>query len=156
MDFGITVVGAYILGKPLTGKALLNSMKDNPKTLTEKDLLGVVKKSDSFKQQINNIVDSNPNGQINIKNQELIFSGFNDLGLSLHGTLLNVSGNLVDGKGKLNVTITDYYDFKYENGYGDSLADTFITGYNNTAWKWQNIGTITPYNIVIQFDYEVK
>ena len=49
--------------------------------------------------------------------------------------MLNVSGNLVDGKGKLNVTITDYYDFKYENGYGDSLADTFITGYNNTAWK---------------------
>lgn len=101
-------------------------------------------------------INANPTGEINVKNQELIFGGFNDLSLSLHGTTLNVSGNLVDGKGNLNIVITDCYDFKYEEGYGDGLKDTFVTGYNNIAWKWQNIGTITPYNIIIQFDYEIK
>ncbi len=159
IGFGITVAGAYILQKPLTAKALLNSIQDNPKTLTEKDLPGVVnkiQKSSKFQERINNIVTNNPTGRVDVKQQELTFSGFNDLGLSLHGTLLNVKGDLVNGKGILNVVITDCYDFAYEEDYGDGLKEKFVTGYNNTAWKWQKLGTITPYDIIIQFDYEIK
>ncbi len=53
--------------------------------------------------------------------------------------------------------ITDEYDFKYESGYGtQGLKDDFITGYNNLAYRHQELGHITPYNIRIEFDYKIR
>ena len=161
VGFAFTGTVAYILGKKQTARTLWNSIGDKPKNLTNKDLPGIVnnvKSSEKFKTTINDIVKENPNGNIK-KTVGVTFpvGALDDLGLALHGTTMNVSGNLIDGKGTLNIVITDTYDFKYEKLSNDpSLKDRFVNYYNNLAYSHQEFGHINPYDIRIEFKYEVK
>ena len=70
---------------------------------------------------------------------------------------MNVRGDLTDGKGILNIVITDTYDFKYETlSKNAQLEDIFINYSNNLAYCHQELGHINPYDIRIEFKYEVK
>ncbi len=160
-DFGFrtTAAVAYALSMNVTAKTLWNSTKDNPKELTEKDLADVVAKihvNEGFKKAINEIVEEQPNGKVDVGPKGIYLSGFNDMGLSLHGTKLYAKGNLVNGKGTLNIVITDRYDFEYDDGTGGSFATQFSRFFNNLAYTHQELGHINNYDIRIKFDYEVK
>ncbi len=163
VDAGIAVTGAiaYILGKKQTARTMWNSLGNKPKNLTNKDLSGVIdqiKSSSEFKKTINNIVKNNPNNTIN-ETQGITFSAgsFEDLGLSLHGVTINVKGTTTNGKGILNITITDTYDFKYERlDKNPSLGDRVLNYWNNLGYFHQTSGFINPYDIIIQFDYEIE
>lgn len=162
-DVCYTAVGtlAYILGRKQTARTIWNSIGDKPKNLTNKDLPGIekqIKSSKIFKDTISDIANETPNGSIE-KASKLKFKigPFSDLGLSLHRTTMNVSGDLIDGKGILNIVITDTYDFKYETlSKNASLKDIFINYSNNLAYCHQELGHINPYDIRIEFKYEVK
>ena len=162
-DVCYTAVGtlAYILGRKQTARTIWNSIGDKPKNLTNKDLPGIekqIKSSEIFKDTISDIANETPNGSIEkTLGLEFKIGAFSDLGLSLHGTTMNVSGDLIDGKGILNIVITDTYDFKYETlSKNAQLDDIFINYSNNLAYCHQEFGHINPYDIRIEFKYEVK
>ena len=53
---------------------------------------------------------------------------------------MNVSGDLTDRKGILNIVITDTYDFKYETlSKNAQLKDIFINYSNNLAYCHQKM-----------------
>jgi len=163
-DVCIIAVGAlaFAAGRTSTARTMWNSTGVKSKVMTEKNLPGIVNKiqtSSQFQEAIDNIVEEKPNGIIDVDDMDLEFSfnGFNDLGLSLHGSSLWADGTLIDGKGTLSIMITDTYDFKYETNYKKkSFQGKLVTLANNFAFAGQESGYVNNYDIVIKFDYTIN
>lgn len=159
---GVVGLGAFMVGRTNTAYTLWNSMGPSSNIMTEKSFPGIVDKIQDFaefKDAINNIVQGTPDGFIDVKKQQLTFRiGFlNDLGLALHDTRLSANGTLINGKGTLNITIDDDYDFEYDNDYGKSgFLSNIVKGFNNMAYAQQKRGLLNNYDIIIKFDYTIN
>lgn len=79
--------------------------------------------------------------------------------LTLNNTDINVKGKKQKGKWKLNITITDIYDFtdlkEIEDYYNGSVISLLGSLANNAAMLSTSYNVVHKYNIKIKFDMEV-
>ena len=141
---------------------LEHSLKKNPKDIeiTEKNVIKKIKNEPVFKQNIDNFLRKNRTKKSFSENNNIEFND-GDLFKSLHGATLYVSGKRQNDKWKLDITITDLYDFteltklqdyiKENQEYGESIEAAVG---NNLALIATSCSVIHKYNITIKFNME--
>lgn len=133
-------------------------MQDNPSNLKYNGTSKIatkIKNSSEFKSKINDIVSENPNKIFNNNEPFNLYFNDPDLHLGIKNANMTISGTLQNGSGNLSIIIEDYYDFKNES-YENNSSKWYVVAINNMAWGAQEIGTINPYYITIEFDYCVN
>ncbi len=141
-----------------SGTEFINhSLKKNPedKMITDGKIIEDIKADSKFIEKINGILKLNTNNtEINIT------EGLNyanpDLFLALNNTTINVRGNKENGKWKLDIKITDRYDFTDFKEIDEYCDDNIIKGLvgsaaNNAAMVSIASGVMHEYNVTIKF-----
>ena len=141
---------------------LEHSLEHNPENiyLTEGRTIQDIQEDNCFKEKINSIIEENKNKKSFNVTTLLGFDNGNLL-LALHNTTLQVKGEKTkDNKWKLEIKISDLYDFKdlkeleeYVNG--DNIFKGFATSIaNNLAMIATSCKIVSTYNIEIRFTIE--
>lgn len=142
---------------PLGTEFINYSLQENPKdrVITQGRIIGDIIDDSRFKEKINQIIEDNDN-----KRHFDVTAGLNyasmDLFLALNNTTINVIGNKEESKWKLDITITDRYDFtdfKEIDEYCNENIKTGLIGStaNNMAMISVESGVMHEYNITIKF-----
>lgn len=133
------------------------SLSENPKDRLIEDgkLIEDIIKDENFKEKINSAIENNKN-----KNYFEITEGLNyaslDLFLALNNTTINIIGDKESNKWKMDITITDRYDFtdfKEIDEYCDNniIKGLFGSTANNMAMISVASGVMHEYNVTIKF-----
>lgn len=141
---------------------LEHSLEHNPENiyLTEGRTIQDIQEDNCFKEKINSIIEENKNKKSFNVTTLLGFDNGNLL-LALHNTTLQVKGEKTkDNKRKLEIKISDLYDFtdlkeleEYVNG--DNFFKGFATSIaNNLAMIATSCKIVSTYNIEIRFTIE--
>lgn len=169
----LVVIGGEIKNLKLSSKCLSHSLSvlnSKPKDfkLTDKDkyVIELIKKEKDFQKNLKELVkkyqknneivfnDSTP------KNKKELYYSFkqDDLFYSLHSVKINFKGIRKDGKWKLDIELTDTYDFteilsndKYKNKEKKYLTKGNLL--NDFATISSQYGVIKPYKITIIFKW---
>lgn len=125
------------------------------KIITDGKIIEDIKTDSKFIEKINGILKLNTNNtEINIT------EGLNyanpDLFLALNNTTINVRGNKENDKWKLDIKITDRYDFTDFKEIDEYCDDNIIKGLvgsvaNNAAMISIASGVMHEYNVTIKF-----
>lgn len=150
------------IGFTFSGKCLENSLKRNPKNIeiTSGKVINDIKKDDSFKNKINEIIKEHKK-EADFKIKDIIRFDDGDLLLALHDATLNVIGKRqIDDSWNLQIEITDRYDFTdYKEiqeiiGGNTSLLERLGNIANNIAMMSTSCNVIREYNISINFNMD--
>ena len=167
----LVVKGGEIKNLKLSSKCLSHSLsvlnsKPSDIKFTDKDkyIINLIKKEEDFKNKIKRLTkkyykknkiafnDSTP------KNKKELYYSFkqDDLFYSLHSVKINFEGVRIDGKWKLDIELTDTYDFTEilsNDKYKDKNKKYLTLGniLNDFAAISSQYGVIKPYKITINF-----
>lgn len=156
-DFWKTVVEFEKFSYPLGTEFIEYSLQDNPEDrfFYKGKIIDEIEKDENFKNKINEILEKNNN-----KRRFNITDGLNyvssDLFLALNNTTINVIGNKEENIWKLDITITDRYDFTDFKEINEYLDKSLIRGVlgstaNNLAMISVASGVMHEYNVTINF-----
>ena len=144
-----------VVGMNTSAKFIKHATKKNPNDLYFKDDSNVAKqiKNDTkFKEKVKKITNELNTGKVDAS--ELVTFSSLDLQGSFHEATVNISGNVVNGCGLLDINVYDKYDFDFETGYfNDGLKGFVFTVGNNMAWSDQYFDVINSYKIYVDFQY---
>lgn len=141
-------------------KHALNKQPEG-KYITEGEIIDKIKNDVKFKNKIKEIIEEYGNKNIfdTLEKEHLNYAN-PDLFFALNNTNINVKGKKENNKWKLDITITDVYDFtdfkeiaEYYNG--DVLIALCGGALNNAAMLSDSFNVINKYNITIKFTLEV-
>ena len=158
---GFSEIGS-IVGLKVSGALLNKSAIGNNQSITygqNSKIASSIKNSQTYKKTINEIVQNNPNKTFSSTDcYSLIFPDNElDLYLGLHKTTMCLDGELNNGKGNLQVSITDFYDFEYwDYSNCKGLRKFVATLINNEAWMLQEMGILNNSYITVIFDENFK
>lgn len=145
----------------LSGTEFINySLQEKPedRLITEGKIIEDIIKDPKFIEKINQIIKENDN-----KKSFDITEGLNyastDLFLALNNTTINAIGNKENENWKLNITITDRYDFTDFKEIDEYCDDDVIKGLlgstaNNLAMVSVASGVMHEYNVIIKFEID--
>lgn len=141
---------------------LEHSLQEKPEDLyiTEGKIIEEIKKDENFTKKIDKILKEYGNGsEFDTQENESINYKNLDLFLALNNTEINVKGNRENNKWKLDITITDIYDFTDLKEFNEYIDDNIIKGFigsflNNSAMLSTAFNVINQYNITIKFSDE--
>lgn len=112
-----------------------------------------IKKDENFTSKIDEILNNNldKNGF-----QETIVLNYKDSDLTagLNKTTLSITGTKIEEKWKLDITITDRYDFTDFKELDEYKDSEILSIANNCAMVSVESGVIKEYDIKIQFNME--
>jgi hypothetical protein len=144
-----------------SGTEFINySLQEKPedRLITDGKIIEDIIEDPKFIEKINQIIKTNDN-----KKRFDITEGLDyvstDLFLALNNTTINVIGNKEDKNWKLNITITDRYDFTDFKEIDEYCDDDIIKGLlgstaNNMAMVSVASGVMHEYNVTIKFDID--
>lgn len=160
------VLGLRLVNRMFAADCLEHSLQEVPEDIeiTEGEVIDEIKKDSNFQKIINNLIDENK-GNDKMDNVQIITFAKGDLALSLHNATLEISGiKQKNNKWKLNIIISDLYDFtefkklqeyiSNSGNYVDNIENfAAITG-NNLAIIGSSCKVVNIYNIMIKFEIE--
>lgn len=142
---------------PLGTEFINYSLQENPedRIITEGKIIEDIIKDSNFRAKINQIIKNNNNKDYFNVTEGLNYASL-DLFLALNNTTINVVGNKENNKWKLNITITDRYDFTDFKELDEYCNDDIIKGLfgstaNNLAMISVASGVMHEYNVTIKF-----
>jgi len=147
-------------GKQATVDLLQHSLVVNPSNIEIKEnnhyayIIDEIKGSPEYRQLVSDSIESaQKRGKSDFQTASDVSLEFKsgDLFTSLHKVTPSISGKLVNGEWQLTSKITDVYDFNYNN-YNNWPVDIA----NNSALISNYTGSISNYNIDIQFNEKIK
>ncbi len=168
---GVTADGQYIVwelgiiylkstSKKCSATLLKHSLQESPDDLLIEsgEFITKIKKDIYFKKKINEIIEKNKE-QDYLNETGYIDFNIGDLFFALHSAKINIKGNKVNNIWKLNIIITDRYDFtdfKKLSEYMDSniFKSIFTSTINNMAMISTSSNVINEYNVTIKFSID--
>ena len=143
-------------------ECLEHSFQKDPKDIKIADntVVDKIKKETVFKENINKFINENKHKKTFYQEENIEFNDGN-LFNALHGVTLMVSGVKENNKWKLDITITDPYDFteltKLQDYMGKKHEINKIPAAigNNLALVASSCNVVHKYNITINFNMEV-
>ncbi len=150
-------LGLYGIGCKYSAELLDHSLQPKPATVSysnNSSLAEKIKNDSEFKEVMADIIK---NQTFNVETSMSFNSDF-DLFGALHSVSMIVSPVTINGRDMYHVSMTDTYDFKYENDHSSQSSSFWkkamkagaIAG-NNLAYLDMNRGAINEYEIVIDF-----
>ena len=164
----MVAIGGNVVGFDSSAELLEHSLTDRPKDLliTEGKIVDEIKNDSQFQQKLKDIVIKygKDTSKFNTNGLKIQFDN-SDLYFAIHGADINVAGEKINEKWKLDIEIKDPYDYtefkdledyvKDANSVPKSMFSSFIY---NLAHISVMFGVIKEYNVIIRFtidNYEV-
>lgn len=145
---------------PASSDLLYHSAQSNPSNLyynSSSQIAKAIKKDKTFQDKLIEIAKENPNGSFEVKVDNFSFDNDLDLKLAIHGTeSFVVNGNLTDGKGKMEATITDTYNFELWTKEDHPNQSNFVINVNNIGFILFEMGVINDYKTTITINYVME